>query len=193
MAKLTEKQRLFCEYFVALGFNATKAALAAGYAKNSAKSQGSENLTKPVITDHIAKLVKNITKKQGLEVTKETVIRELAGIGYFNQQDVMDENGNYLPIHKWPRQVAAAISSVKYAKNKKGEPVYDKDGNRLIDEIKFHSKNQALENLARHTGVFKDEIVLHHMNFPDLTKSDRHKKLNHYKHIAEKGMKSSIN
>ena len=48
LAELSHKQRLFCrEYFI--HFNATQAAIVAGYSKASARSIGSENLTKPAI------------------------------------------------------------------------------------------------------------------------------------------------
>lgn len=46
---LTTKQRAFIEYYLANGFNATQAALSAGYSAKSARSTASENLTKPNI------------------------------------------------------------------------------------------------------------------------------------------------
>ena len=53
--KLTSKQEIFCrEYLVDL--NATQAAIRAGYSKNSAKQQGTENLAKPVIAEFIQEL-----------------------------------------------------------------------------------------------------------------------------------------
>jgi phage terminase small subunit len=48
LAELSHKQRLFCrEYFI--HFNATQAAVIAGYSKASARQIGSENLSKPAI------------------------------------------------------------------------------------------------------------------------------------------------
>ena len=43
MAKLTEKQKRFADYYIELG-NATQAAINAGYAKQSAQQMGAENL-----------------------------------------------------------------------------------------------------------------------------------------------------
>lgn len=51
--KLTKKQKDFCEYYLQTG-NATEAARKAGYSKNSAQQTGSENLSKPVISEYIA-------------------------------------------------------------------------------------------------------------------------------------------
>ena len=52
MAKLTEKQKRFCdEYLVDL--NATQAAIRAGYSKKTARAIANENLTKPYIKEYI--------------------------------------------------------------------------------------------------------------------------------------------
>lgn len=51
--KLTKKQKDFCEYYLQTG-NATEAARKAGYSKSSAQQTGSENLSKPVISEYIA-------------------------------------------------------------------------------------------------------------------------------------------
>lgn len=46
---LTWKQRAFVNAYLANGFNATRAAIKAGYSQDSARAIGSENLTKPDI------------------------------------------------------------------------------------------------------------------------------------------------
>ncbi len=53
--KLTPKQEKFCEFYVALG-NATEAAKKAGHSEKTAKSVGSENLTKPDLRNRIGEL-----------------------------------------------------------------------------------------------------------------------------------------
>jgi phage terminase small subunit len=47
--RLTPKQRRFVEELPACGWNATEAAIRAGYSTHTARSIGSENLTKPDI------------------------------------------------------------------------------------------------------------------------------------------------
>ena len=71
---LTPKQQLFAaEYLV--DFNATRAAIAAGYSKKSARSIGAENLTKPDI-QHA--LVEGREKKLELaQITAREVIQDL--------------------------------------------------------------------------------------------------------------------
>ena len=52
--KLTKKQQTFVTAYLSNGFNATKAAIEAGYSRKSAYSIGSENLRKPEIAAAIA-------------------------------------------------------------------------------------------------------------------------------------------
>lgn len=54
MTKLSVKQQKFADLYIETG-NATQSAIDAGYAKKSARSVGSENLTKPDIKEYIDK------------------------------------------------------------------------------------------------------------------------------------------
>jgi len=56
--KLTGKQKKFCKEYV-ISLNGTKAALNAGYSKNTAYSIACENLKKPEIKEYIAQLRKD--------------------------------------------------------------------------------------------------------------------------------------
>ena len=47
--QLTTKQQLFCSTYLANGFNATQAAITAGYSEDTAMQTGYENLKKPYI------------------------------------------------------------------------------------------------------------------------------------------------
>jgi len=67
MSKLTSKQKRFCEEYL-VDFNATKAAIRAGYSKKTAQAIGAENLTKPVISDFIKKKQDEISDKTRITV-----------------------------------------------------------------------------------------------------------------------------
>ena len=73
--KLTDKQRRFTEEYCSNGFNATQAAISAGYSEKTAKQQGCENLAKPYIQDAIQEFMSKATKKALL--TTEDVVRGL--------------------------------------------------------------------------------------------------------------------
>ena len=63
MAKLTEKQKKFADYYIESG-NATQAAINAGYAKRSAQQMGAENLSKPVIKSYIDERLEKIASER---------------------------------------------------------------------------------------------------------------------------------
>lgn len=52
MAKLTEKQKRFCDEYL-IDLNATQAAIRAGYSAKNANNIASENLAKPNIQNYI--------------------------------------------------------------------------------------------------------------------------------------------
>jgi phage terminase small subunit len=57
--KLTAKQKKFADNYIKTG-NATQSAIGAGYSKKTAKSVGSENLTKPDIKAYITEKMREI-------------------------------------------------------------------------------------------------------------------------------------
>ena len=51
-AQMSEKQKVFCDFYVET-LNQTEAAILAGYSKKTARTTGSENMTKPYIKEYI--------------------------------------------------------------------------------------------------------------------------------------------
>lgn len=60
--RLTRKQRLFIDHYVST-WNATDAAICAGYSKKTAYSIGSENLTKDYIVAEVEKRISQLSEK----------------------------------------------------------------------------------------------------------------------------------
>lgn len=73
--KLTDKQRRFVEEYCSNGFNATQAAISAGYSEKTACKIASENLSKPDIQTGIQEFMSKATKKA--LITTEDVVRGL--------------------------------------------------------------------------------------------------------------------
>jgi phage terminase small subunit len=70
--ELTPKQKAFADYFIETG-NAADAAIRAGYSKKTARSIGSENLTKPNIKNYIDA---RMAEKDAARVAKQDEILE---------------------------------------------------------------------------------------------------------------------
>ena len=79
MPKLTEKQKRFCEEYL-IDFNATQAALRAGYSQKTAYSIGDENLRKPEIQSEIQTLIQKRSERTGINA--DSVIKELVKIAF---------------------------------------------------------------------------------------------------------------
>lgn len=86
--KLTEKQKLFCKYYL-INLNATDAAIKAGYSKKSAEATGYENLRKPSIhkeiQDNLAKRANEagITAAEVLNNLKKAIAISLGEVESF--------------------------------------------------------------------------------------------------------------
>lgn len=72
--KLTAKMQRFVEEYT-LDWNATQAAIRAGYSEKTAGAIGQENLKKPIIQEAIQETLKNASKKTG--ITRDSLIAEL--------------------------------------------------------------------------------------------------------------------
>lgn len=148
MAKLTAKQKLFCEEYL-IDLNATQAAIRAGYSVDSAGDIGSENLKKPDIRARIEKAMAERSKRTGINA--ERVLIELAKIGLVNAADVI--NFNEAKVSEVAtREDLAAVQSVK-VKTMTGE-----NGDMTEREVKLYDKTKALELLGKHLGMFKENI-----------------------------------
>lgn len=144
---MTQKQKRFIEEYL-IDLNATQAAIRAGYSPDTAKSIGSENLTKPDIQARIAKAMAERSRRTG--VNADRVVMELAKIAFVNAKDVIDPDTATVRPDALPEDTAA-IQSVKVK-------TFGEDG--LEREIKMADKLKALELLGKHLGMFKDKIEL---------------------------------
>ena len=155
------KRKLFAlEYIV--DFNGTQAAIRAGYAKRSAKQQGSRLLTYDDVQDEIKKQIE--ARSTRTEITADRVIQEYAAVAFGNMKDAMewgataikDDQGKVLGSMPYvvlkdskdlPQDVSAAVAEVKVVSTQHGQTV----------ALKMHNKLPALDALAKHTGVYNPE------------------------------------
>jgi phage terminase small subunit len=153
--KLTEKQKLFCKYYL-INLNATDAAVKAGYSKKSAKEIGHENLTKPHIKEYIQEQLKK--KENELDITVDRVLKEIALIAFLDIKEFYNDDGTVKKVHEIEEKARRAISSVTTK-----EIVIGKGENAQffnIETIKSGDKLKALELLGRYLSMFKDKIEI---------------------------------
>ena len=92
MAKLTPKQQLFVQEYI-IDFNATQAAIRAGYSQNTAQEIGSENLSKPIIADAVSRAFAE--RSQRTRIDQDWVLYRLQEIVERSMQheEIMFEGG----------------------------------------------------------------------------------------------------
>lgn len=149
--KLTPKQAAFVQEYL-IDLNATQAAIRAGYSKKTAKDIACENLAKPNIQAAIQKRRTKLTEKA--EISQERVLTEYAKLAFLDPREFFDDNGDLIPIHKLPGEVAAAVSGMDVTTS------YDKDNDSVdtLKKIKFTDKKAALDSVAKHLGMFVDKV-----------------------------------
>jgi len=136
----TERRLLFAREYL-IDFNATQAAIRAGYSPKSATAQASLLLTKSDVQAAIADgQAKRVAK---IEIRADTVLRELARLALADIAQAFDEEGALRPIRDMPEDVRRAISS------------YEVDADGKV-KVKFWSKPQTLESLGKHLRLFGD-------------------------------------
>ena len=157
LKKLTPKQSLFCiEYMIDL--NATQAAIRAGYSEHTAQRIGSENLSKPLIMQHLAHLLTVRVKRASKSA--DDVLKELECVGFSRLGDIIEWNQSGMAFLKdsdsVPDDAMAAIESVQVTEEQSGD---DKNDRMVLKtKVKLHSKMAALTQLAKHHGLVQDKI-----------------------------------
>ena len=147
MAKgLTDKQKIFV-YEYLIDFNATQAAIRAGYSKDTAGAIGAENLKKPEIKSRIDKAMAERSRRTG--INQDRVLQELARIGFAKITDVVDPETAEIRTDASDDDLAC-IQSIKIKPNEFGTE----------REVKLYDKKAALVDLGKHLGLFKDKVEL---------------------------------
>ena len=157
-SKLTEKQRIFCHEYV-VDWNASRAAIAAGYSKKTAYSIGGENLKKPELKSYIEYIQKDLAKLAGVSALKN--IQELSKLAYTNLSDFKDGWMTQKDFNELSDEKKAALSEIQYTTRKYGE-----DGTENIVKFKMHDKIKAIDMINKMLG-FNSAQKIQHGNDPD--------------------------
>ena len=147
-------QRFVIEYPKDL--NGKRAAERAGYSPKTAYSQAGRLLKRVDVQAAIQ--AEQAARAKRLEITADAVVREFAILGFADMRNYLrfDNKGQvYLDWANMPETATKAIAEITQEEYVEGK---DEDA-RVIRKTKFklHDKVRALENLAKHLGLFPKE------------------------------------
>lgn len=145
---MTDRKELFAREYI-IDYNATKAAIRAGYSEKTAYSQG-HRLLKDAEINRLIKQFKQ-ERIERLEFTADDVLRELGAVAFSDITDVVTVIDDKLLIQNTedlPPLVAKSIESIKETTGEYGGSI----------TVKLHSKLTALQTLGKHFGIIKDSV-----------------------------------
>ncbi|WP_218966792.1 terminase small subunit [Snodgrassella alvi] len=145
MSGLTDKQQRFVEEYL-IDFNATQAAIRAGYSQKTAGSVGHENLRKPEIVAALNKAKQ--ARCERTQIDADYVLSRLVEIDQMDVADILNADGSVLPISQWPKVWRITLSGMDVL------TMMDKeDGQSILKKIKWPDKVKNLELLGKHVTV----------------------------------------
>lgn len=156
--KLSDKQRAFCHYYI-IDWNATKAAILAGYSENSAQQIGSENLLKPVIQEYIEEIQKDIAKEAGISFLSQVL--ELKKIAYTDISTLFTDWVSLEDFESLTPEQKGAILEISYKKDIK-HINEDADIETEFVKLKLHDKIRAIQEINKMLGysIERSEVDL---------------------------------
>lgn len=156
MSKLTDQQELFCREYI-IDLNATRSAIRAGYSEKTADVQGSRLLTNVKVTERIREL--NSKRMDRVEVTADTVLKNLYEIATLDIVDVLNDDGSVKNVSEWPESWRKGVSGLDVTTMIKGsdDPVHF-----ITKAIKGIDRLKAWELIGKHIDVsaFKERLEL---------------------------------
>jgi phage terminase small subunit len=83
--------------------NASRAAIAAGYSRHTARAIACENLKKPAVADAVAK--RRAKRQEDQRADAQRVFDTLCEVACSDISGVLDEKGEIRPPQEWPREI----------------------------------------------------------------------------------------
>jgi len=148
--KLTPKQAIFAAEYL-IDSNATRAAIAAGFAQAGAHVRGARLLKNAKVAAAIADAKARVAQKY--EVSIERTVSTLAKVAYHDLAEMVDEDGVVLPVQRMGEAIRTVIAGLE---------VETTDGpgrvRTVTQKVKIADRIRALELLGKYQKIFTDRI-----------------------------------
>lgn len=142
---LLEMEELFVSEYVK-DFNATQAAIRAGYAKRTAKQQGHKLLRRPEVAEAIGRLTNRVLARN--EVNASRVVAWLLERAELDAGEMFGEDGELLPVKAMPEHVRRCVESYEMTK--------------FGPKVKLQPRQGAIDALAKYHQLFVEKMQVEH-------------------------------
>jgi phage terminase small subunit len=145
---LNDAQEAFCQHY-RLCFNATRAAIEAGYSPRSAASQGQRLLRNAKVVARLAQLARATSRRVGLEA--DDVIQEAMRIAFSDMGDFASWGADGVRLKdsdELPSGASRCVAEVSETVTRHGG----------AKRLKLHDKVQALDMLFRHLALYGGDL-----------------------------------
>jgi phage terminase small subunit len=152
-----ERYRKFAEAYLAFGqptyLRGMQSAIAAGYSETYAKARGYAMVDHPEVQKEFERIRRRRMRCSTI-ATPEEILEVLTTVVRTLPNELVDESGEILPLHRMGRDQAQAIAGVKVrerviAGNGDEQVIERRREYRLTDRLK------AAEMIAKHHGLFE--------------------------------------
>lgn len=145
--RLPLRQKNLISNYLSNGFNATQAAIDAGFSAKTADSQASRLLKNVKVKRIIAERTKASLKKR--DIKAEKVLDGIARLSEFDVRTMYTPEGELIPIHLLPEDTARCLTGMRF-----------KDG--MLASVTWADPGQNYERLGRYFKMFTDRHEVQH-------------------------------
>lgn len=145
--KLTAKEERFC-YEYCVDFNATQAAIRAGYSVKTAGAIGAENLRKPKIEKRIKQMQDNLAQTAGISALR--IVKEHEKLAFSDAGRFRDGWMSLKDFEDLTEEEKACIQEVQTKETTK--VVNDMEITEVFIKIKLYDKQKSLDSLSSILG-----------------------------------------
>jgi phage terminase small subunit len=163
---LSNKQKVFIEAYLK-SWNATQAAIEAGYSQKSARVIGHENLTKPDISAEIQRRVDEVT------LSANEVLARLAEHARADYKDFISVSANGDVAVDMAKADGKTHLIKKVTQRRTIRTTKDSQIDETVLSLELHDAQAALVQIGRHHKLFTDKVDVEHSGSIDFTADER--------------------
>lgn len=155
---MTPKQKTFVAEYLKNGFNATRAAISAGYSEATAYSQGPRLLENVEIKRAIANKTEKAMAK--IDFSVDRTLEYVARMAFFDPADLFEDDGSLKRIQDISPEARSVIAGLEVSDIWDSSEGEQKSIIGLLKKVKLSDRKGALDMLMRYHSLYRDKVEI---------------------------------